>query len=288
MTSFTTLAATLSLTAATHQPIAPDTTIVVGRTTIQVKELRDETIVQIERTNQNGDTIRARSRVSEKQGREHSVILPRRIRIPFVYNTPTAKKKSINYDSSMLSFGYGKMLFDGASDKIDHVGSYRWTLEVISANVYTKYVDFRMGTAFDFNKIKLLDDYTYQRNEQGVTTLFAPQEGANYKKDRLSATYLNLFAQVRFKPISQVRKIWISGYAGIKLNTASSMKVWHRNGGKDSFDGNKNLKGYLPEIGAGIGYGPLGVHFRHIPTSIFAKDKGPALMISTITFSYGL
>lgn len=288
-----------SLFALTSPEMKADTTLRVGDKIITVRDKGNRMDITVKRVSPSGDTINATPYFKGSYGfgkKEEQTYLTDRVRIPFIperkernfmtYGTK-GKEKKVSRDISALGVGFSKFNFSDAPEHVDLSGSYRFMIEVLSANIRTKSMTFTLGTTFDFNKIKLLDRYTLQRNADGVTVMTPPNDATNFKKNRLSATYLNLYGKISWNPIAEARRFFIYGYAGIKLKTASSMKAWKSEGGKLLFNGDSNLRGALPEIGGGIGYGKLGLQVLHTPQSLFVDGKGPDLKITTIGITYG-
>ncbi|MDO4770602.1 hypothetical protein [Porphyromonas sp.] len=270
---------------------APDTTVRVKDKLITLHEKGQRFNVTVRRINAEGDTINARQifRGTYDLGRrEEQTFSFDKIRIPFVTRERKGKnKKSYRVDISGLGFGFSRFQFSGNLDHLNTTGSHRFMLGLFAINYKQKAMTFTLGTSFDFNKIHLLDDYTLRRDATGKTVETAPLAGEAFGKDRLSATYFNMYGRFTLRPIPGLSNFYIYGYAAGKILTASSMKAWSRTTGRENFDGNKNLRNFLPEVGGGIGYGWLGLQILYTPQSLFLSDKGPDLRMTTIGVTLG-
>lgn len=267
---------------------APDTTIRVKDKLITTHERGNRFDVTVRRISPSGDTIRARQVFRgqyDLRRREVQYDLGDKIRIPIIKPKRDNNGKNGNayrLDSEMLGFGWSKYVFGGETARLNSLGSYRFTLGLVAWNLYNRNTSFTLGTSFDFNKIHFYDNYTLRRNAEEVTQLVAPEEGRDFGKNRLSATYFNVYGRFTVRPFSHLaRKFYLYGYTGCKVRTASSYKAWE-NKDVQRFDGDRNLSNVLLEVGGGLGYDWFGLQVLHTPQSIFTAGKGPDLRLTTI------
>lgn len=291
--STTCLLSATTLSANNDNTFAPDTTIRVKDKVITMHEHGNKFNVSVKRINDKGDTIKARQifRGSYDLNRnEEQRIIGDRIRIPLFsdHRKDNRAYKDYRRDVGGLGIGFGKYLFDSDLKHLNSSGSYRFTLDLISWRMYKRSHSFHFGTSFDFNKIHFYDDFTLRRNAEGITGEVAPDAGQEFGKNRLSATYFNVYGRFTWRPIPQARQFFLYGYAAGKLRTASSYKAWERKEGLTNFDGYRNLNNLIPEIGGGIGYGTFGLQILHTPKSLFHSGKGPDLRLTTISATFGI
>lgn len=286
------LFSTTALFAHNENTMAQDTTIRVKDKLITMHERGNRFNVSVRRINANGDTIKARQvfrGTYDLNRSEEQSFLNERIRIPFFSRSEGGHRKNNRYkrDVEALGFGYGKYNFHGDLDRLNSSGSYRFTLGLLSWRLSKRSHSFRLGTSFDFNKIHFYDDFTLRRDADGITKEVAPEAGREFGKNRLSATYFNIYGRFTWRPIPQARSFFLYGYAAGKIRIASSYKAWDRKDGRTNFDGDRNLSNFIPEIGGGIGYGSFGVQVLHTPQSLFLSGKGPDLRLTTIGVTFG-
>ena len=290
--STTCLLSATALSANNDNTFAPDTTIRVKDKILTIHERGNKFNVSVRQINAKGDTVKARQtfRGSYDLNRsEEQSFIGDRIRIPFFSRSEGGHRKSNRYkiDAEGLGFGYGKYNFHGDLERLNSSGSYRFTLGLISWRLSKRSHSFHFGTSFDFNKIHFYDDFTLRRNAEGITKEVAPEAGREFGKNRLSATYFNVYGRFTWRPIPQARSFFLYGYAAGKIRTASSYKAWDRKEGRTNFDGDRNLSNFIPEVGGGLGYGSFGVQVLHTPQSLFLSGKGPDLRLTTIGVTFG-
>lgn len=260
-----------------------DTTLRVDNKLITLNEKNNRLDVTVHRISRSGDTTQTKRifrGIYDTNRTEEQTVLDQ-INIPFIRKRTNYSRRYPHLDIDALGFGFSGFHLSGQTDHFNISNSSRFTLSVLNANLRYRYVSFRLGTSFDFNKIKIMDGYTLRRNTDDVSVMVPPLNGENFKKNRLAVTYFNMYSEIKVNPFSQFRGFYIKGYAGLKLKTASSVKAWRSDGGRTSYNGDNGLRTAVPEIGAGIGYRSVGLMITHTPTSIYLPGKGPDLKLTS-------
>lgn len=287
------LLGTTTLSATNNHIFSPDTSIRVKDKVIILQERDKKLNVYVEQVGPDGNVFRARQifrGVYDLKRSEEQSFVGDKIRLPLFsrYSHNNNDFRGYKRDVGGLGIGFSKYLFDGDLKHLNSSGSYRFTLDLISWRLYRRSHSFHFGTSFDFNKIHFYDDFTLRRDAEGVTREVAPDAGQEFGKNRLSATYFNVYGRFTWRPIPQARNFFLYGYVAGKIRTASSYKAWERKDGRINFDGDRNLNNFIPEIGGGIGYGAFGVQVLHTPKSLFHSGKGPDLRLTTIGVTFGI
>ncbi len=279
------VAALLGSTAlcAAANAIAPaDTTLRVDNKLITLNERNNRLDVTVHRITHSGDTTQTKRifrGIYDTNRTEEQTVLDQ-INIPFIRKKSRSSRLYPHVDVGALGFGFSGLHLSGQTKHFNLSNSSRFTLGVLHANLRYRYVAFKLGTSFDFNKIKIMDGYTLQRNTDDVSVMVPPLNGESFRKNRLAVTYFNMYSEIKVNPFTELKGFYIKGYAGLKLKTASGVKAWRSDGGRSSYNGDSGLRTAVPEIGGGIGYHFVGLMITHTLTSIYLPGKGPDLKLT--------
>lgn len=260
-----------------------DTTIVVKDKIIEVKEDGSKYTVILKKT-VNGDTLNCKKIFEgnyDTDKKEEKHYLSSSVRLPF-FCIKGKKTKEWSTETSFLSFGFNRLYISGdGSDHINIGKSNRFSLGLFSASIKKRNLAFTLGTSLDYNRIYFADNYFLNKDKEG-NTVSMRHDGQELNKSKLNIVYFNTFGRVNYKPFQQFREFHVYGFAGVKIRTSSYMKIWPKEGSRESFDADTNLSPAVLELGAGIGYSFINLEATYSPTSIFKSGKGPEMCMGTI------
>lgn len=267
-----------------------DTTIRVDNELITIEKKNGKMDVTVHRITEQADTVKTRRvfrGVYDLNRREEQTFGTDFIRIPFVPHDYSKDCKKGRISMGILSFGFSAIQFHGQNGRMEQSGSRRFSLGLLSFHYNKGAMEYILSTSFDFNRLNVMPGYTLKRNAKGETEYFELPKGDEFGKNRMKVTYFNTRAIISVRPFSEIKSLRLYAFAGLKIKTASSMKTWI-NGKETRYDGNNDLRPFIPEIGASIRYGWFGLEGTYTPVSIFTKDKGPDLRYTTIGIKFGI
>lgn len=177
------------------------------------------------------------------------------------------------------------------SMELNYVRSYMfgWNMWQKNIHIYRNNVNLGTGIGMTWYHYSLRNSYTLQPN---VPYTFAVYDSLNYKKNQLNTAYVNvpLFLEFNTNTSKSDKSFHIGGGAEFGYNIfKNKVKQKYELDGKTykrKVKDDYNVNPFKVDLIARIGYGSFSIFGSYSITTLFEKDKGPALYPFTAGVHY--